>query len=88
MIRIWIILFFISFVTEAANISDNVVVKRLKWDSDKKMYRLTLYGKAGLYYSSNLYLKCIGNSLRNNKEILISYDAKKLIINNCTSKQD
>lgn len=90
MIRLIIVLLLLQQFPLFANValtSEDVLVERLKWDDAEKMYRLSLYGKAGVYYSEKDNLKCVKRSLRDNKKIQITYDLKSLILKSCDIKE-
>ena len=81
---IWklLILFFMQSAVKAAIVSEEVIVKKIKWHSSGR-YRLTLFERAGVYYSPPLHLECLSASLQENKAVLISFDLRGLVIKDC-----
>ena len=64
-------------------ISERASVKTIRWDSDKKMYRIVFYGKAGIYYVSEESLDCLRKSLNGRHKVYVSYRIKDLVIQSC-----
>lgn len=82
---IGIILLFIPFIAMASIINEEVLVERIKLDNKKKIYRVSLYGKAGVYYSSDKNLDCLKLSIQKNQKVFISYNTKGLMLIKCKS---
>ena len=81
---VFIFLLFIQIAKiPASPLEEEVTVKRIKWNQQKKLYRLTFYKKAGVYYSDPIHLDCLKKSLRKNKAIHVSYNSKDLTLLKC-----
>ncbi|MCY4644653.1 MAG: hypothetical protein OXB88_08560 [Bacteriovoracales bacterium] len=66
-----------------ADVTEDLNVQKIKWNRQKKMYGLTLYGKSGVYYAPRSWLPCLRDSLQKNREVRLSYTLKDLVIKSC-----
>lgn len=79
-----IIIFSLPILSYATSLSENLEVERVKWDQSKDMYRVSLKGKAAIYFSDLSHLECLKHSITNQNKVGLTYDAKSLTIMKCT----
>lgn len=87
MIKLICTLLVFPILVQAAPKSEVVLIEKVKWIEQKKMYQLSLHGKAGVYYSKNNLYNCIIKSLRNKSKILATYDSNSLVFTKCVSAE-
>ena len=83
----FLILILISTSAMSATLSEKFIIKKIQWQPSTKMYRLGIYGKAGVYYSPPEYLKCLKSSIDNKLEIKVSYNSTDLKFISCKYKE-
>lgn len=67
----------------AMDVTKKVVVNSIRWDENKSLYRLELHGFSGAFFADKKLLLCLKNSLEKKKEVSVTYDVHKLLINSC-----
>ncbi len=83
MSKLLLILFLASTFAQANDKPEITSVQKMKWVKDKKMYRLTLNRRAGVYYSKTNFYNCLRKSLNGKSKISITYNPKNLYLKSC-----
>ena len=83
-----IITLFILVVLTNQNILAKNVEKRLKvtsisLDSEKKLYRVSFYSMAGVYWADSSKIECLKKSIHSKKKATLTYDVHSLVISKC-----
>jgi hypothetical protein len=76
-------LFIFSGIASAMTSNEELLVRSVKWNENKKMYRVSFYEKAGIYYSPKKNIKCLTKSIQKTKPVTIRYNLKSLIVKEC-----
>ncbi len=81
-----LIVFLAILVTN--NTFAQVVEKEFKvtaahWEASKKMYRLTVAEKAGVYWAEKKDLNCIKSSIHSKKKVRLKFNVQNLRVEKC-----
>lgn len=80
-------LFLVSYLFSMcayAGIDSEFKVTKIVWNEEQKNYKVIFENQAGVYKASEDVLKCLQESMRNNKNVKINYKAMGLKINSCS----
>ena len=65
-------------------ITMDFTVTKITYNEERKYYETKFIMMAGIYKAEEKYLKCLQSSLRNKKEVEVSYEPMGLIISDCS----
>lgn len=67
-----------------AGIESEFKVAKLMWNEEQKNYKVIFENQAGVYKAGDDVLKCLQESMRNNKTVKINFEPMGLKITSCS----
>ena len=67
-------------------VSEPMTVVKMSWSKDKKAYRLTMKEHAAVYWGQKSIEPCLLESLNKQKDVVVKFDTKYLILVGCEVK--
>lgn len=79
-----VIIYFFS-TCAFAGIDSEFKVTKIVWNEEQKNYKVIFENQAGVYKAADDVLKCLQESMRNNKNVKINFNPMGLKINSCST---
>lgn len=81
----WLFVFIlVATSAHGKTIDEKVSVRALSFDPNGKDYVVIFFEKAAYYRADQKFFKCLNTSIKQKKQITISYDPIKLVLSNCS----
>jgi hypothetical protein len=70
-------------VAHSIEVDEKLQTEKIVYKPSHDIYALFFKYRAGVYHSSKKHLPCLKKSLESQKEVLISFNPKSLVISQC-----